>query len=102
MTPPTNEELTASEKLKALDADWRERNFGEYGWHEPCVLGGDEIQRDYQTIGELLPALIAVVEAAHRAHDEPHDFAAGVGWRTMGEALAALDEALGADQEGEA
>lgn len=83
--------MSASEKLRRLDA-WfgDEANYGE-SWAEASA-----------ELVVALPALIAVVEAAHRAHDEPHDFAAGVGWRTMGEALAALDEALGADQEGEA
>ena len=91
--------MSVSEKLRALDADWRERNHGEYGWLEPCVLGGDEIQRDYETIGTLLPLIADVVEAAERSAEVAHDFSPRLGPITRQElipALSALDEKLGA------
>jgi len=75
--------VSASEKLKALAVS-------EHPLSNPDP-GDDHIGG---ALHYALPQIVAVVEAAERVHDEPHDFAAGVGWRPLGDALAALDEAL--------
>ena len=51
-----------------------------------------ERARDVEVVMDALPQIVALVEAAKSAHDEPYE--SGTWWRRLGAALAALDEGL--------